>query len=176
MSTYYTPNIPTTSTSMSTYYTPNIPTTTTSSSGFAISNNTNPSNDIANVSNIPNVGIVATRNVNTIISIKLIEDVSVIRYFQTHNTNGTPRSYKTNDVVYYRNRFFVAVKNTTREPFSISTEWKEIFDVPVRYDISETEPKGLKRPGDRWESTITSLVYTYIKNDNLYNQYVWVSD
>lgn len=106
----------------------------------------------------------------------LIEDVSMVRYFQTHNTNGTPRSYKTNDVVYYRNRFFVAVKNTTREPFSISAEWKEIFDVPARYDISETEPKGLKKPGDQWESTITSLVYTYIKNDNLYNQYVWVSD
>lgn len=106
----------------------------------------------------------------------LIEDVSMVRYFQTHNINGTPRSYKTNDVVYYRNRFFVAVKNTTREPFSISAEWKEIFDVPARYDISETEPKGLKKPGDQWESTITSLVYTYIKNDNLYNQYVWVSD
>jgi hypothetical protein len=106
----------------------------------------------------------------------LIEDVSRVRHFQTHNINGTPKSYKTNDVVYYRNRFFVAVKNTTREPFSISTEWKEIFDVPARYDISETEPKGLKKPGDQWESTITSLVYTYIKNNNLYNQYVWVSD
>ena len=114
--------------------------------------------------------------ITSIISIKLIEDVSMIRYFQTHNINGTPRSYKTNDIVYYRNRFFVAVKNTTREPFSISAEWKEIFDVTNRYDISETEPKGLKRPGDQWESTITSLVYTYIKNDNLYNQYVWVSD
>lgn len=118
-----------------------------------------------------------TSTLSTIITAPLlIEDVSMVRYFQTHNINGTPRYYKTNDVVYYRNRFFVAVKNTTREPFSISTEWKEIFDVPARYDISETEPKGLKKPGDQWESTITSLVYTYIKNDNLYNQYVWVSD
>ena len=103
-----------------------------------------------------------------------IEDVSIIRHFQTHNINGTPRSYITNDIVYYRNRFFIAIKNTTREPFSISTEWKEIFDVPSRYDISETEPRGLKKPGDQWESTITSIVYTYIKNDNPYNQYVWV--
>ena len=37
----------------------------------------------------------------------LIEDVSTIRYFQTHNINGTPKSYKTNDIVYYRNRFFI---------------------------------------------------------------------
>lgn len=102
----------------------------------------------------------------------LIEDVSKVRHFFTHNINGTRRSYKTNDVVYYRNRFFVATKNTTREPFSISVEWKEIFDVPTRYDISETEPQGLKKAGDQWENPKTSLVYVYVKNEN---QYLWMS-
>ncbi len=109
----------------------------------------------------------------TITIIPLIEDVSIVRHFYPYNTNGTQRFYKNNDIVYYRNKFFIATKNTTREPFSISLEWKEIFDVPARYDISSTEPQGLKRPGDRWENPKTLRIYTYIKTEK---QYLWVSD
>ena len=155
---------------MSGFLTPTTPTTP-----IDYSNNINYSNnnDIANISTLPTLSIVAksNQNFNTII---LIEDVSKVRHFFAHNINGTPRFYKTNDVVYYRNKFFVAIKNTTREPFSVSIEWKEIFDVPARYDISVTEPQGLKKPGDQWENPKTSIVYTYVKNGD--NRYLWMSD
>lgn len=161
---------------MSMYYTntSDIPTTTSiipsPNESFGINNNYN--NNNVNISNISTSGfITSNRNFNTTI---LIEDVSKVRHFFTHHINGTPRFYKTNDVVYYRNKFFVAIKYTTREPFSVSTEWKEIFDVPARYDISVTEPQGLKKPGDQWENPKTSIVYTYVKNGD--NRYLWMSD
>lgn len=103
----------------------------------------------------------------------VINNISEISYYKTHNINGTVKQYNIKDIVYYRDRLFVAITNTTNSPSVFSKEWKEITDVISRYDISRSIPQGLKRPGDKWFNPITSLVYTYTKN---MNQYVWLSD
>ena len=103
----------------------------------------------------------------------VINNISEISYYKTHNINGTVKQYNIKDIVYYRDRLFVAITNTTNSPSLFSKEWKEITEVISRYDISRSIPQGLKRPGDKWFNPITSLVYTYTKN---MNQYVWLSD
>lgn len=103
----------------------------------------------------------------------VINNISEILYYKTHNINGIVKQYNIKDIVSYRDRLFVAIKNTTNSPSVFSKEWKEITDVISRYDISNSIPQGLKRPGDKWFNPITSLVYTYTKN---MNQYVWLSD
>ena len=102
-----------------------------------------------------------------------IEDISKILYFKTHNTDGTPKTYETDYIICYRDRLFIAISNTTREPYPTSEEWTELMDVTSRFDISEIVPSGLKRPGDRWYNPITSLIYEYTKSNDTY---IWLSN
>ena len=126
--------------------------------------------------------ILSQRNIGNITNINqtvlsgtsiFVEDISKILYYKTYNIDGTVKQYNIKDIVSYRDRIFVAISNTTKSPSVFSKEWKEVTDVISRYDISNSIPQGLKRPGDEWFNPVTSLVYTYTKN---MNQYVWLSD
>ena len=56
----------------------------------------------------------------------VINNISEISYYKTHNINGTVKQYNIKDIVYYRDRLFVAITNTTNSPSVFSKEWKVV--------------------------------------------------
>ena len=126
--------------------------------------------------------ILSQRNIGNITNINqtvlsgtsiFVEDISKILYYKAYNIDGTLKKYNSKDIICYRDKLFIAIQNTTNSPSVFSKEWKEVTDVISRYDISNSIPQGLKRPGDKWFNPTTSLIYIYTKN---MNQYVWLSD
>ena len=101
-------------------------------------------------------------------------DLTKISYFKRYETDGFVKMYSKDSIVIYQDKLFYAVTSTNGEdvPSMQSTTWKEFLDYTFKFTIRESEPDGVKVLGDRWYNPITTMIYTYTKNNE---QYVWLS-
>lgn len=103
-------------------------------------------------------------------------EIDNIKQYKKLTQNGIPRKYKVDDTVLYRDKLFTLIlTNSTAElepPTKRSKYWMEV-SLPDRLLVSTTKPVGIKFLGDRWYNPTTTLIYTYVKNDDYY---IWLSN
>ena len=95
-----------------------------------------------------------------------ITDYNFVGDFKSKSANGSPVQYVKGDVVYHKEKTYVASKNILGSSPDLGEKvgWLDLSRTQVLYELAT--PPFYPRVGDEWLDTTSGVLYKRIKNNN----------